>query len=164
MRWTLSSPSLIESMLQLGDQVLDVLDADRKADQSIADAEARAHVLRQRRMRHDRRVLDQALDAAEALGQREELAALEEALGCRQPTLENRRNHATVALVHLLRREQVLRMAREPGIDHALDLRMFCQPGGDVHGVAAMALHAQRQRLDAAQREEGIERARHAPD
>src|SRR3954464_8728460 len=129
MRWTLSSPSLIESMLQLGDQVLDVLDADRKPHQSIADAKARAHVLGQRGMRHDRRVLDQALDAAEALGEREELAALEEAPRRGQATFENGGDHAAIALVHLLRREQVLRMAGEARIDHALDLRMFFQPG-----------------------------------
>src|SRR5690349_16729097 len=55
-------------------------------------------------------------------------------------------------------------MAGESGIDHALDLRMLLEPGSAVHRVAAMALHAQRQRLDAAQRQERIEWARHAAD
>src|SRR2546421_10606486 len=120
MRCTLSSPSLIECMLQLGDQIPDILDAHREAHESVADAEAGAHILGQRGVRHDRRMLDQALDAAEALGEREELAALEEALRCSESALEDGGDHAAIALVHLLRREQVLRMAGEARIDHAL--------------------------------------------
>src|SRR3954453_16636948 len=109
-------------------------------------------------------MLDQALDAAEALGEGEELAALEEAARCAKATLDHRGHHAAIAVVHLLRREQVLRMAGEPRINGALDLRMLLEPGGDVHRIAAMPLHAQRERLDAAQGEECIERARHAAD
>src|SRR5258708_11220227 len=134
MRWTLRSPSLIECMLQFGDQILDVLDADRKAHESIADAEAGAHVLGQRGVRHDRRVLDETLDAAEALGEREELAALEEALGCSESTLDDGGDHAAIALVHLLCREQVLRMAGKAGINHALDLRVLLEPSRKGHG------------------------------
>ena len=37
-------------------------------------------VERDRRVRHDRRMLDEAFDAAQAFGEREDLAALEEAL------------------------------------------------------------------------------------
>src|SRR5437868_2983296 len=122
MRLTLSSPSLIERMLELGDQVLDILDAHREAHQPVADAEPGAHVLGQRGVRHDRRMLDQALDAAEALGEREELATLEEALRRAESAFEDSRHHAAVALVHLLGGEQVLRMTGEAGVDHALDL------------------------------------------
>ena len=53
-------------------------------------------------------------------------------------------------------------MGRKTGIDDARDLGMLFEPGGDMHRVAAMALHAHRKRLDAAQREEGVERTRHA--
>ena len=48
---------------------------------------------------------------------------------------------------------------------HALDLRMLLAASAAMcMRVAAVALHAQRERLDAAQREEGVERARHAAD
>ena len=67
-------------------------------------------------------------------------------------------------MVHLLRREQMLRMAREPRIDDPLDPRMLFQPRGDMHRVTAMALHAQREGLDAAQRQESIEGTRHSAD
>src|SRR5215470_8541613 len=144
--------TLIQRVLQLGDEIVDVFDADGEPHQAVADAEARAHVLRQRRMRHDRRMLDEALHAAQAFGERKELAALEKAARCREPASQHRAHHAAIAVVHLLGGEQMLRMAREARIDHALDLGMLFQPGGDMHRVAAVALHAQRKRLDAAER------------
>src|SRR5258706_6095798 len=120
MRLTLSSPSLIERMPELGDQVLHVFDSDGQAHQAIADAKARAHVLGQRSVRHDRRMLDQALDATEALGEREELAALEEALRCAESAFEHGGDPSAIALVHLLGGEQVLRMAGEIPVDYSL--------------------------------------------
>src|SRR4051794_30119542 len=107
-------------------------------------------------------MLDQALDAAKTYGEREELAALEEAARRAQAAFDHRAHHAAIPVLHLLRGEEVLRMARKAGIDHALDLRLPLEPCRDVHGIAAMSLHAQRQCLDAAQREESVERARHA--
>ena len=47
---------------------------------------------------------------------------------------------------------------------HAPHLRMPFQPGGDLQGRRAMALHPQRQRLEAAQRQERIERPLDAAD
>ena len=55
-----------------------MLDADAQADEAVGDAELDAGRVRHAGVGHDRRVLDQALDAAQALGQREDLAALEE--------------------------------------------------------------------------------------
>src|SRR5204862_91989 len=79
--------ALLERVFQLGDEVVDVLDADRQAHQAFVDAELGAHVLGQRGVGHDRRVLDEALDAAQALGEGEQLAALEEPPGALQPAL-----------------------------------------------------------------------------
>src|SRR5436190_358345 len=117
--------TLIQRVLELGDQVLDMLDADRQAHEAVADAEAGAHVLRQRGVRHDRRVFDQAFYPAETLGEGEELAALEKAARCTEPSLQHRAHHAAVALVHLLRGEQMLRVARQTRIDHAFHLRVL---------------------------------------
>src|SRR3970040_113827 len=97
-------------------------------------------------------MLDQALDAAEALGEREKLAALEEAARGGQAALQHGGHHPAVAPAHLARRAQVLRMAGEAGIDDALDPRVLLQKLGDAHGVAAVALHAHSERLDASQR------------
>src|SRR6202007_72282 len=110
----------------------------------------------------DRRVLDQALDAAEALGEREEPAALEEPPGALQPALEHGRHHPAVAPVHLPFRQGVLGMARQAGVKDPFDFRMLFEPSGDVDRILAMPLHSEREGLDAAQREKGIERARYA--
>ena len=56
----------------------------------------------------------------------------------------------------------VMRMVRQTRIDDALDLRMLLQKLCDGERVGAVAFHAQSQRLDAAQRQEGIERPGHA--
>src|SRR6266513_2922919 len=153
---------LLECVLQLGEEVVNALDADRQAHQALVDAELGAHVLGQRGVSHDRRVLDQALDAAKALGESEEFAALEEPPGSLQPALKHSRHHAAVAAVHLPGGKRVLRMAREPGINDALDAGMLFEPLRDLHRVLAMTFHPQCQRFDAAQGEEGVERARHA--
>src|SRR5207302_7820769 len=65
---------LLERVFQLGEEVVNVLDADRQAHQALVDAEHGAHVLGQRGGSHDRRVLDQAPAAAKAPGWWESLA------------------------------------------------------------------------------------------
>ena len=52
---------------EVAHEVVDVLDPDREPDEVVRHLEARA---RERGVRHGARVLDQALDAAEALAQR----------------------------------------------------------------------------------------------
>jgi hypothetical protein len=68
-------PSPVQAAKRLGkvgDQVLAVLDPHRKPDQGVGDAQRRALIGRDRGVGHDGRMLDQALDPAQALGQREQ--------------------------------------------------------------------------------------------
>ena len=55
-----SSPDLesTERLVQVGQQVFDILDADRDANQSVGDAEHVAPFLGHRCVRHDRRMRD----------------------------------------------------------------------------------------------------------
>src|ERR1019366_6604417 len=71
----------VQSMSQIRAQILDRLDADRQATQRIGYPQGGACLARHAGMGHDRRMFDQALDSAERLGQREQLAALKEAPG-----------------------------------------------------------------------------------
>src|SRR5438105_13590110 len=68
-----------ERLLEVGAQVLDILDAHRQPHQRITDAERRARLERNGCVGHDGGVLDQAFDAAQALGEREVLHRFEEA-------------------------------------------------------------------------------------
>ena len=142
-----TSSDRVERALEIALEVRDVLDADRQPHEVVADAELRPLIRRNRGVRHDRRMLDQALDAAQALGEREELAALEEALRPGEVGRKVERDHAAEA-AHLARGERVLRMRRQARIAHAQP------PSGcasshcaSAQRIRAMPLHPQRERL-----------------
>src|SRR5512138_1043387 len=97
-----------QRLLDVGDQVLDILDADRQPDEAVVDAQARAHARWQRRVRHDRRMLGKALDTAETLRAHKNAAAFQEAPRRIQTALQNDRHHAAEA-AHLPARERMLR-------------------------------------------------------
>src|SRR6266850_8569896 len=59
-----TSPA-IEGLPQVFDQVLPVLDSHRQADESVVDAQLAAGLRGHRGVRHDRRMLDQALHPAQ---------------------------------------------------------------------------------------------------
>ena len=114
-------------------------------------------------MRHDRRMLDQALDTAQTLAERDQLAALKEAYGAGQIGGEIEGDHAAEA-AHLALGEFVLRMGFQAGVAHLPNLGMSLQPAGEFQGVLAMAAHSQIERLDAAQDEEAVERSGNRAD
>src|SRR5581483_5950413 len=150
-----------ERSLQIPEEVLRVLDSHRQADEPIADAELGPHGSRKGGMRHERGMLDQALDPTQALGEREEMAALEHAARIVERSLQYGSHYPAVAARHLPARERMLRMTLQPGVVHALDLGMACEKLRDGERIRAVPLHPQRQSLDAAQRQEGVEWARH---
>ena len=66
-----------ERELQIVDQIAHIFDANRQPNQRIADAERFAFFLRHGRMRHERRMIDQAFDAAQTFGQREQMSVFQ---------------------------------------------------------------------------------------
>src|SRR5437773_11520563 len=57
-----------ECLLDIGDQIIDVLDTDRQTHEAVVDAKRRANLGWQRRVRHDRRMFGEAFHAAQAFG------------------------------------------------------------------------------------------------
>src|SRR6185312_14688455 len=102
-----------ERMFELRDEIVGALDADREPHEAIADPELRTHRRRQARMGHESRVLDEALDPAEALGEREKLAPLQKSPGIVERSLQLRAHDPAKSAPHLPLRELVLRMARK---------------------------------------------------
>ena len=92
--WECSDSNCVERVAQIAAQVVDVLDAHRKPHQRVADPEIGTQRGRNRTVRHQRGMLDEAFDAAEALGQRKQVAALEEALGSGKVGRKDDRDHA----------------------------------------------------------------------
>ena len=68
-------------MSEIGDEIVDMLDSDRQADQAVIDAERCALRRRHRRVGHARGKLEETLDASERLGEGEDLGRSAEPLG-----------------------------------------------------------------------------------
>jgi hypothetical protein len=95
--------------IQVGNQVIDILDADGQPDQRVADAELRPLFGRDTGVRHDRRVIDETLNAPEAFRQRKHLAALEETPGVAEVALDKEGDDGAETR-HLPVRELMLRV------------------------------------------------------
>ena len=132
-----------EGGLQIVDQIVHVLDADRKPNERIGDAERLAFFFRDRAVRHERRMIDQALHAAQAFREREQMRVLEKTSRARP----DRFSRSIVTMPPKPRicalREIVLRMRFQAGITNLFDFRLLLQPARDLHRVLAMPLHPQ---------------------
>ena len=108
-------------------------------------------------MRHGGRVLDQRFHAAQRLGQREDAHRAQQPEGLR-PAAAHAEAEGAAAARHLPLRQRVLRVRGQSRMVHPRDRRVPLQPARDFERVEVVRLHAQRQRLDAAQHQEAIER------
>ena len=148
---------------QIVEQIGHVFDSDREPQQPVGDAAPLAIGLRNRSVRHARRMTDQRFDAAEALGQAEIASAGPRTRArARGPSSTNETMPPKPLIWRL--RELVLRMRRQPGIVDACDVVARLEKLGDRLGVARVLAHAQRERLCAAHRQPRIVRARNAAD
>src|SRR5205807_3598453 len=105
-----------ECGFEIRDQVIRRLETNRKANEVARCGEGGVCG---RRMRHPRRVLDQALDAAERLGQFEDLSARNELDGFFF-ALREERDHPT-GVMHLSRGDLVSGMRRQAWVQGSLD-------------------------------------------
>jgi SufS family cysteine desulfurase len=144
-------------------EIFHLLNADRQTQQGIADAQAGALFRRDGGVGHDRRMLDQTLDAAQALRQGEEFTAVQEALRAGQIGRQFDGDHAAEA-THLSLCQRMLRMRGEAGVADPPDFWLHFQPGGEFLRILAVSLHAHVEGFDAAQRKVAVERAGNGTD
>ena len=126
---------------------------DREPDQRRRNGERR---IRSRRVRHPRRMLDEALDAAEALGELPDPRSRDELDRFLLAPDEERDHAAEVA--HLARRDRVAGVRGQARVEDALHARMALEERRDRRRVRAVAVHAHRERLHAAEHEPAVER------
>ena len=152
--------TLAKRPVEILDQVLDILDPAAQAHQASVSPISCAHRGRHRGVGHAGRVADQALHAAERLGQREDPCRLDEAARpARRRRLE--RDHAAES-AHLPAGELVLRMGRAaPGSTPSGRPARSASHSATRPAVGVVLPHAQRQRLDAAERQPAVHRAGH---
>src|SRR6185369_4521800 len=146
----------VERVLEVGDEILDVLDADGDAYQSRRDAEAGAGLDGDGGVGHGLGMRDQRLDPAERFAEGAELHAVEELLGV-VVRAELERDHGTEA-AHLPARQIVLRVIGEAGVVELLHLCVMGEVVRHRLAVFLVPLHPHGERLDAAQHEPRIER------
>ena len=77
---------------------------------------------------------------------------------CFQPAFKLEAQQAAVAAVQVLVGALPLQTRLQGGVDHLRHLRVLGKPCGNRLGVLAVLLHAQRQRLNALNELEGVER------
>ena len=102
-------------------------------------------------------MLDHALDAAERLGELEELRSPDE-LHRRLLRVGQERDHPA-EVAHLPLGDLVAGVRGEPRVQHLLRAELLHEPPGDGARVLAVLAHPHRQGLDSAQDEPGVEGA-----
>eukprot|EP00042_Codosiga_hollandica_P045113 m.453963 g.453963 ORF g.453963 m.453963 type:complete len:520 (-) comp56942_c0_seq1:105-1664(-) len=149
---------LVERLAEIGNEVSLFLQSNTDANQVVGDAQTHALVRGNRRVGHDRRMIEEALDSTKGLGQGENLARLEESLGLAKSALDAEGNHAAEAAA-LLRHDLKPRVRRETWINDLLDLLGVLQVERNRDGVCLVQAHASMQSLETAIDEEAIEGA-----
>jgi len=148
---------LREGLFEIGDQVGDVLDANRHPDQALADADAGPL---DADVGHLAGVLDQRFDAAEAFGEQEKLRAFHNLFRLLEAILHRERNHPGVPR-HLSLRDLMPQVAGKTRIENLFHGGMPHQELRDCLRVLAVAIHPHGQRLQPAHGQPAIERAGH---
>ena len=70
----------VEGLVEVGDEVVDVFEADREADEVVANSDAGAHIRRDAGVGHGGGMIDERFHAAERFGQSKDLHAAQQAV------------------------------------------------------------------------------------
>ena len=148
-----------ESLFEVPEEVLRVLEANGEADGARADASGDQFVVRELAMGGAGGVDDEALGVADVGEVGEQAHAADEVLAGLAAAIEVEAEHGAGAAGEVLRHEPVVFRASEARVAYLGHVAAPGQPLGDGAGVADVAVHAQPQRLDPLQEQEGVERA-----
>src|SRR6476620_976993 len=110
-----------KALLEIPDQILDGLDADREANRARADASGTQLLFAELAMRRAGRVNDQALRVADVREVRPQRHAADEVLPRRTPTAAIEREHRACALRQVLLDERAVLARLETRIRHVRD-------------------------------------------
>ena len=149
-----------DGAVEVREQVQDVLDADGETDEAVGKARLEALLSRDGAVGHRGGMTDERLDAAQALGQGEDLAGGDHALGALEVALEFEGDHPAEA-GHLRPGGLVAGVAGQAGVVDLRNLGMAEQMLRHDHGVLAVPPHAQSQGLGPAQHQETVQGSGH---
>src|ERR1035438_1191723 len=145
-----------QRLIQIAENIVDVLDADRNANQSIGDADFAASLRANRCMRHGCGMRNQGFDSAQRLGQRAHHHIPVHFIGFGERS-GFKGDHRTET-GHLPFRQLVLRMIPQSRIKNLLHLLVSGQVIRDLAAIEVMLPHAHRESLNAAQNQKTLKR------
>src|SRR4030042_428635 len=145
-KYTITGSDLVQRLLQVGGQVVHVLQSQRYANQVVHHADRAAVVLRVVEEGHRRHLRHQAFTAAEAGRYQEQFERINELAGCLVTAFKQEGDYAAKA-AHLPDCDSVVRVRLQAGIPDLLDFWMRLQHMGDSHAGAGMMLHTERKAL-----------------
>ena len=156
---------LLQRLQHIFPQVVHVLDAAAQPDQIVEHARRFPLVLGNACMRHGGRHFAQRFDAAERLGEHEDLGVLTEALGDRGAAFEPEGEHTAAHTVAVLfDGDGALRVGLQAGVVDRNDVGRGFQSGRDGHGVLGGSSGAKVKGLEAAVGEPAVEGAGNGTD
>ena len=135
-----------------------MLDADRQAHHVLGDAGLPEFLGRQLPMRRAGRMTGERLGVADVHEPGEQLEGVLDPRAGIAAAVHAEGEDARGASAHVAVHERLRRRIGQAGVVDPPDLRMRPEVAGDLECVGADAVHAHRQRLDALQDQEGVER------
>ncbi|MGY4328888.1 hypothetical protein ACVWWG_003305 [Bradyrhizobium sp. LB7.2] len=103
----------------------------------------------------------QRLGIADIDQARDQLQRIVEGLSCFHAALDAKGEQRGRVAVEIFLHQRIIGTVRETGVVDPGDARVLTQEFGDLAGILAVALHAQRHGLDALDQQEGVERRQH---
>ena len=153
----------VQRLIEISDDVIDMLGADRQADRVAADAYIGKLRIGELAVGRGGRVDYKALDIGDIGQQRKDLQMIDELEGLLLATLDVEGEDRRAAVGEVLLIQGVVGVIRQRGMVDLLDLGMVGQERDDLLGVLDVALDAQAQSLGALQQQECVERRNGAP-
>ena len=166
---------LLEGLVDIGDEVLGVLDSDRESDERRGDTEGETGLLGDSSVGHLVRDLSEGLDSTEGLSKDEQLGRLKEEVGLVSSALDGERDHASernsdgLVPSDLLELSPHLRGERRLGlgvrsvrgktrVGDRLDERVGREERGDAEGRETVGERSEVESLDSSEGQVGVER------
>jgi len=145
-----------KGLVEVGEDVVDVLDADGEADKFGADATGELLLGGELRMGRGGRVNRQRLGVTKVGNVGEQLERVDELCSRFCSTFNSKDNNASTFAAEVFLVFGEFRIVLEPGEADPFDAGVTLEMFGDCEGVFAVAFHAERQGFDALEKLPGI--------
>src|ERR1700716_2919093 len=151
----------VERLVEIGDDVVDMLDADAQPDHLRPPAGLALLLGRHLPMRGGSRMTGERFRVAHVDQALEQPEGVVEPLAGRKATRDPEGQQRAGPAAEIFLRQRVVGTVGKSGIPDPVDPGVVAQEFGDAPRILDVALHPQRDRLDALQQQEGAERREH---